>query len=58
MQRSSLCFHTDIRTANAAITQQPSCYEFRRVDADGKAQSLCAHDGCRVHADDASVRGH
>ena len=58
MQRRGLGLDSDIAAANSSFLQQSSSHKLRGVDSDGEAQSLSAHDGRGVHADDLAIGGH
>ena len=58
MQRRSLRFDSNVAAPDSAFLQQASGHKLRGVDPDGEAQTLRAHDGRRVHADDLTIRRH
>src|SRR6204780_3641774 len=51
MHRHSLRRDADEAASNAAIAQQTAGHELRRVDADGKTDSLRRQNRRRIHAD-------
>ncbi len=58
MQRRGLGLDADVAAPNSAFLQQTSSHKLGGVDSDGEAQSLRAHDGGGVHADDLAIGGH
>ena len=51
MNRNGLPRHTDVAARDVAVADQPRRDELGRVDADGEADALRAHDHGGVDAD-------
>src|ERR1700676_2841961 len=58
MQRRGLGLDSNIAAPNSAFLQQTSSHKLSGIDPNSEAQSVRAHDGPRVHADDLAVGSH